>query len=227
MLEAADTLGGGDAQQRADAARADPRRVLGRAPARGRHAVLAPVRPRRARADVALAGGPVRPSARRRRAAPRRGARSRRPPTGSGAATAGAGGSLFGPLAERFDDITADFLRPMLHVPDAPARAGALRRCCRRCRPRCWPALWSRRPRRRALFAGVAAHAFRPFAAPMSSAIGVTLGTAAHRYGWPVAEGGSAAISRAMVALLEEHGARVRDRRRGHARSTSSSDPTS
>jgi hypothetical protein len=36
--------------------------------------------------------------------------------------------------------------------------------------------------------AGVAAHAFRPFGAPMSSAIGVTLGTAAHRCGWPVAE---------------------------------------
>ena len=46
-------------------------------------------------------------------------------------------------------------------------------------------------PEAQALFAGVAAHAFRPFSAPMSSAIGVTLGTAAHRYGWPVAEGPS------------------------------------
>jgi phytoene dehydrogenase-like protein len=113
--------------------------------------------------------------------------------------------SLFGPLAERFDDITADFLRPMVHVPDHPlalARFGA------------WsglPAgLLARRfatPAARALFAGVAAHAFRPFSAPMSSAIGVTLATAAHRYGWPVAEGGSAAISGAMIALLEDHGA--------------------
>ena len=60
----------------------------------------------------------------------------------------------------------------------------------------------------RALFAGVAAHAFRPFGSPMSSAIGVALGTAAHRYGWPVAENGSAAISRAMIALLEGAGAR-------------------
>jgi NAD(P)-binding Rossmann-like domain/WD40-like Beta Propeller Repeat len=31
-------------------------------------------------------------------------------------------GSVFGPLAERFDDITADFLRPMLHVPDHPVK---------------------------------------------------------------------------------------------------------
>jgi phytoene dehydrogenase-like protein len=37
--------------------------------------------------------------------------------------------SLFGPLAARFDDITADFLRPMAHVPEYPlalARFGAL-----------------------------------------------------------------------------------------------------
>ena len=113
--------------------------------------------------------------------------------------------SVFGPLAECFDDIASDFLRPMLRVPDHPLKmalfgvysalpAALLRR------------RW-RTPEARALFAGVAAHAFRPFSAPMSSAIGVTLGTAAHRYGWPVAEGGSAAISRAMIAMLEEHGA--------------------
>src|SRR5687767_6920023 len=114
--------------------------------------------------------------------------------------------SLFGPLTERFDDITADFLRPMLHVPEHPfalARFGAYSGLpagllARRCST----------PVARALFAGVAAHAFRPFTSPMSSAIGVTLGTAAHRYGWPVAEGGSAAISRAMISLLEHHGAR-------------------
>jgi phytoene dehydrogenase-like protein len=112
--------------------------------------------------------------------------------------------AVFGPLAARFGDITADFLRPMLRVPSHPlalTRFGALSAL---------PAgllyrLWST-DEARALFAGVAAHAFRPFSAPMSSAIGVALGTAAHRYGWPVAEGGSAAISRAMVALLEDLG---------------------
>jgi phytoene dehydrogenase-like protein len=113
--------------------------------------------------------------------------------------------SMFGALTDRFDDITADFLRPMLHVPEHPlalARFGVYSGLP--------AALLARRfstPAARALFAGVAAHAFRPFSAPMSSAIGVTLATAAHRYGWPVAEGGSAAISRAMIALLEEHGA--------------------
>jgi phytoene dehydrogenase-like protein len=114
--------------------------------------------------------------------------------------------ALFAPLANRFGDITADFMRPMLRVPDHPllmARFGF------------WsglPAALLRkrfsRPEAEALWAGVAAHAFRPFSTPMSSAIGVALGTAAHAYGWPVAEGGSSAISAAMVALLEQHGAK-------------------
>ena len=43
---------------------------------------------------------------------------------------------MFGPLAERFGEITADFMRPMLRVPDHPllmARFGLYSGC----RPRC------------------------------------------------------------------------------------------
>jgi len=112
--------------------------------------------------------------------------------------------SLFGSLAERFDDITADFLRPMLHVPEHPLKLTRF-------------GLYSAMPASlliqrwsdddaRALFAGVAVHALRPFTAPMSSAIGVALGTAAHRYGWPVAEGGSGSISAAMISLSKQLG---------------------
>jgi phytoene dehydrogenase-like protein len=113
--------------------------------------------------------------------------------------------ALFAPLAARFGDIAADFMRPMLRVPDHPvlmARFGlysALPAALLKAR--------FTEAAAQALWAGVAAHAFRPFSAPMSSAIGVALGTAAHAYGWPVAEGGSSAISAAMIALLEEHGA--------------------
>jgi phytoene dehydrogenase-like protein len=114
--------------------------------------------------------------------------------------------TLFAPLAERFGDITADFMRPMLRVPDHPllmARFGLYSGLP--------AALLKARfitPEAQALWAGVAAHSFRPFKAPMSSAIGVALGTAAHAYGWPVAKGGSAAISGAMISLLEEHDAK-------------------
>src|SRR5213075_2070186 len=66
-----------------------------------------------------------------------------------------------------------------------------------------------RTPEAQALFAGVAAHGFVPFGAPMSSAIGLMLGTAAHRFGWPVARGGTGAITRAMVSLLEDLGAKL------------------
>jgi phytoene dehydrogenase-like protein len=113
---------------------------------------------------------------------------------------------LFGSLCARFDEIAADFLRPMLHRPEHPlalARFGAWSGLPAAVLARLWST-----DEARALFAGVAAHAFRPFAAPMSSAIGLTLGTAAHRYGWPVVEGGSQAISLAMISLLEEHGAK-------------------
>ena len=114
---------------------------------------------------------------------------------------------MFGPLAERFGEITADFMRPMLRVPDHPllmARFGLYSGL-----PAAVLKARFRTPEARALWAGVAAHAFRPFSAPMSSAIGVALGTAAHAYGWPVAEGGSSAISGAMISLLEEHGAKL------------------
>lgn len=115
---------------------------------------------------------------------------------------------VFGWLTTRFDDITEDFLRPMLHVPSHPvklARFGALSLLPAAALARRWST-----PEGQALFAGVAAHALRPFTSPLSSAIGVALGTAAHRYGWPVAEGGSAAISKALAGLLEEHGGKVR-----------------
>jgi phytoene dehydrogenase-like protein len=114
---------------------------------------------------------------------------------------------VFGPLTERFDKITADFLKPMLHVPAHPialGRFGALSGLPASVLARAW-----RTEEARALFGGVAAHAMRDLTTPMSSAIGVALGTAAHAYGWPVAEGGSAAISRAMVAALEDLGGKV------------------
>ena len=66
----------------------------------------------------------------------------------------------------------------------------------------------------RALFAGCAAHAFLPFDAPASSAIGLTLLLAAHAVGWPVAKGGSSAISGALAKYLTSLGGVIETRRR-------------
>lgn len=114
---------------------------------------------------------------------------------------------IFGPLNDRFDRITADFLKPMLHVPAHPlalARFGLLSSLPASVLARAWST-----PQARALFGGVAAHAMRDLSTPMSSAIGVALTTAAYAYGWPVAEGGSGAISQAMISALEDVGGKV------------------
>ncbi|GAA4512594.1 NAD(P)/FAD-dependent oxidoreductase [Brevibacterium yomogidense] len=114
---------------------------------------------------------------------------------------------IFGPLANRFPDIQQDFLRPMLHVPIHPLKlahfggfAGP---------PASWLSRVWKTEEARALFAGVAAHSFRPLNALASSAIGVALGTAAHTYGWPVAKNGSQSIANAMVGALETLGGHV------------------
>lgn len=114
---------------------------------------------------------------------------------------------LFGRLDERFGAIADEFLQPMLHVPRHPlamARFGVYATMPATLLARRW-----RREETRALYAGVAAHAFRPLGSVMSSAIGVALGTAAHRYGWPVAVGGSASITTAMSRLLGSYGGRI------------------
>ena len=54
----------------------------------------------------------------------------------------------------------------------------------------------------RALIAGVAAHSMAPLDAPLTSAFGLLLTMTAHAVGWPVVEGGSAAIVEAMVDEL-------------------------
>jgi phytoene dehydrogenase-like protein len=96
---------------------------------------------------------------------------------------------------------------PLLHVPNHPtvlARFGA---------PTVLPAAalarWFQRPETRALFGGVAAHAFRPLHYPMTSAIGLGILTAGHRHGWAVAAGGSRSITNALAALLEDLGGKI------------------
>lgn len=122
-------------------------------------------------------------------------------------ADAGSWRRLFGALDARFPRIAEDFLQPMLHVPAHPillGRFGAYAAL-----PASVLARRFETEEGRALWAGLAAHAFRPLNAPFSSAIGVALGTAAHTYGWPVAAGGSRSITDAVAKLLLAHGGRI------------------
>ncbi|MFU8840520.1 MAG: phytoene desaturase family protein [Nitriliruptoraceae bacterium] len=115
---------------------------------------------------------------------------------------------LVGAAVRRFDALAADALGPIVRVPRHPfatARAGL---------PALVPATVLARTfateRGAALFGGMAAHAFNRLDVPVTGAVGVLLGAAGHRAGWPVPEGGAASLWRAMVALLEDLGGEVR-----------------
>ena len=116
---------------------------------------------------------------------------------------------VFGAPSRRFATLNDDDLsRPFLHVPRHPlslVRFGLPAAVPAAVLARAWTG-----PRARALFAGVAAHAFSRFDRPMSSAIGMALVRACHAFGWPVALGGSQAITDALAADLREHGGEIR-----------------
>lgn len=114
---------------------------------------------------------------------------------------------FFGPLSDRFDDLTTDFFRPLLHVPRHPITLTKFG--LNALAPASLTARRFRTPEARALFSGVAAHALYPLTRPTTSAVGVMMIAAGHKYGWPVAEGGSRAISDALVSILTEHGGKV------------------
>ena len=76
------------------------------------------------------------------------------------------------------------------------------------------PARWFARgrfagERARALFAGMAAHSIQPLGAPGTSAFALVLMALGHAVRWPVASGGSASISSALLAELVALGARI------------------
>jgi phytoene dehydrogenase-like protein len=58
----------------------------------------------------------------------------------------------------------------------------------------------------RALFIGCAAHGIQPLENPLTAALGIIFLVTGHAAPWPVAEGGSSAIPRALVSLLRRLG---------------------
>src|SRR5512132_313290 len=115
---------------------------------------------------------------------------------------------LMKPLARNWENLSIEFLQPMLHVPRHPfvlARFGVPALC---------PAtllakfIFKGEPAR-ALFAGIAAHSFLPLEAPVSSAFALVLGLAGHAVGWPIPRGGSQRIANALAAYLRDLGGKI------------------
>ena len=114
---------------------------------------------------------------------------------------------LFGPIARRFDALTGEVFQPIVHLPRHPivlARFGL-----RALQPASLLARRWQADEARGLFGGVAAHAFTRLTTPFSSSVGLMLTAAGHAYGWPVAAGGSQAISAALAAKLASLGGTI------------------
>jgi phytoene dehydrogenase-like protein len=133
--------------------------------------------------------------------------------TAAGLGSAGAAWKrVFGSSAKNFEAVSEDIMRPIMRVPQHPLRLG------RFSLPAAAPATVLARafdtPEARALFGGVAAHSFSPMTRPMSSAVAMALICSCHRYGWPVARGGSGAIAEALAAVVRENGGKIETGRR-------------
>ncbi|MFC7815876.1 phytoene desaturase family protein [Streptomyces sp. NPDC057367] len=115
-------------------------------------------------------------------------------------------------LVERFlphwDTLARDFMSlPLTALPRDPvtlARFGLIG-----LPPSTWLMRRFRDDKAKTLFAGLVAHVMAPLGGFATSAIGMVFALAAHARGWPVARGGSQAISDALAAYLMDLGGTV------------------
>ncbi|MQY11012.1 hypothetical protein SRB5_11260 [Streptomyces sp. RB5] len=114
---------------------------------------------------------------------------------------------LFAATVRGYDDLIDEVLRPVAHLPRHPVALG--RFGMRALLPATRLARMFEDEPARALFMGVAAHKFGRLDQPLSSSVGMMLTAATLTVGWPVARGGSEAITRALLAELAEYGGRV------------------
>lgn len=114
---------------------------------------------------------------------------------------------LIAPVAREWDDLALDILAP-LHWPSHPLKLA--RFGMKGIRP-AEHLLRHGFPRGRgsAMLAGIASHAIQPLSQPGTSAIALVLAALGHRNGWPIAAGGSRAITDALASYLVELKGRI------------------
>ncbi|HEY0309249.1 MAG TPA: NAD(P)/FAD-dependent oxidoreductase [Acidobacteriaceae bacterium] len=119
---------------------------------------------------------------------------------------------LVHPTVEHWRFFAEDGLQPPLRLPRHPflmARFAYLG-----LQPATRLVRHFRQERTRALFGGLAAHSMVRFDRPLSAAVALVLGAAAHSGGWPIPRGGAQAIPDAMIRYLERLGGKVHTSRR-------------
>ena len=121
--------------------------------------------------------------------------------------------ALVTPLVENWEKFSQSAMGPVLRVPRHPflmARFGlAAFQSARKLALHHFA-----HSRTRALFGGLAAHSFLSFDDPLSSAIALVLGAAAHKVGWPVPQGGSQSITGALIGTLKNLGGKIQSSHR-------------
>jgi phytoene dehydrogenase-like protein len=113
----------------------------------------------------------------------------------------------FGPVARNYTTLIGETFQPLLHVPRHPlamARFGL-----GAVLPATTFAKRFKSDEARALLMGVAAHSFQPLTRPLTAAVALMFVGAAHTTGWPVAIGGSRAITDALASLLRSLGGTI------------------
>ncbi len=111
---------------------------------------------------------------------------------------------LMDPLVQWLDRIVPYVLGPMRSVPHDPLALGrfalvgtpSARTAAKRFST----------DAARALLAGAAAHSMQPLTAPLTAAFGLLLAALGHGTGWPVVEGGSAAITTGLAGEVRRLG---------------------
>jgi phytoene dehydrogenase-like protein len=120
---------------------------------------------------------------------------------------------LMEPVVDHWPEFAEDALGPVVRIPHHPLRM--VRFGLAGFQPASMLAYGRfTSPRTRALFAGLAGHSFLSFDQPLSSAIGLVLGAAAHAVGWPIPRGGAGAITQALVCHLQAMGGALHTSRR-------------
>ena len=114
---------------------------------------------------------------------------------------------LVGPFLGQPHELLADVMAP-LRIPDHPLlmlrfglrAAFSANRLAR---------LAFREAAARALFAGCAGHSILPLTSPLTAALGLLFAITGHVEDWPVARGGSHAITQALASHLESLGGQI------------------
>lgn len=114
---------------------------------------------------------------------------------------------LLAPLLDHADALVGDVLASHRSWPSDPIALAAFARLA--VRPATGLARRFDGERARAVLAGLAAHATRPLDAPLTGGFALFLAVLAHHVGWPLAAGGTQAVTDALLARLAALGVAV------------------